>query len=197
MALLYIISSTSLSSFLIDDKNIMIKGDTPAARKIQNLIFDIRDELQSPCYGSESVIRSQVILILSLAFQFFNSKDIVKVKSMPHADDIKRTMAYINENLDKELKLDDLAVIAHMNRSYYAAMFTKITGMTTWEYILNLRVENAMALLLESRHKLNISDISERCGFNSTAHFNKTFKSLTGRTPSDFKNHIDKSCFSD
>lgn len=186
-----------ISSFLVDENNIIIRSDTSSAGKIQNLIFDIRDELQSICYGSESVIRSQILLVLSLAFQFFNSKDIVKVKPMPHADDIKRTMKYINENLDKDLKLEDLARIARMNRSYYTTMFKKITGMTTWEYILNLRVESATAMLLENRHSLNINDISEKCGFNSMAHFNKTFKTFTGKTPTEFKNQVDKSCFSE
>ena len=184
----------SLMSYISSDTPI-IKSSFQQANKIQNLIYDMRDELMTKTKTSEFIVRSQLILILSFIVQYFSKENIVELKSNPHLDDIEKTIKYINEHLNDDISLDKLAEIAHMNRSYYTTVFKKITGMTTWEYILNEKIELAISLLLENQDKYNISEISEKCGFNNTTHFNKTFKKLTGTTPSEFKKKGNNPCF--
>ena len=48
---------------------------------------------------------------------------------------------------------------------------------------------------LEKKGGYNITEVAYMCGFNNSAHFNKTFKKLKGKTPSDFKKYPENECF--
>ena len=45
----------------------------------------------------------------------------------------------------------------------------------------------AIRLITSDGLRKNMIDIAAECGFNNTANFNKTFKQITGMTPSDYK----------
>ena len=53
------------------------------------------------------------------------------------------------------------------------------------EYLLDLRIGHACKLLIEN--KIDITQISIECGFNTITHFNRIFKRNTGLTPSEYK----------
>ena len=109
--------------------------------------------------------------------------------------DIEKALVYINENITEKIELSTLAKIANMGKTNFSITFKKVTGMTVWEYILNTRIELAANYLIEKKDKYNITEIAFMSGFNNSAHFNKTFKKLKGKTPSDFKNSHENPCF--
>ena len=57
--------------------------------------------------------------------------------------------------------------------------------MTTWDYINIKRIEDSLTLLKSTN--LTVLDIATKCGFNSTASFNKIFKKTTGITPKEYR----------
>ena len=59
------------------------------------------------------------------------------------------------------------------------------------EFINHYRVEACKAKILagETIH-LSLLGIAFECGFNSKATFNRTFKKLTGSTPSQFSKSV-------
>ena len=122
----------------------------------------------------------------------FDEKHIAKT---PHRAEIEKTMVYINQHLGENLTLDKLARIASMNKTYYSTIFKKVTGMTVWEYILNTRVELAISYLIKNNNEFNITEILGMCGFNNATSFNKTFKKITGKTPTEYKNSNNNPCF--
>lgn len=71
-----------------------------------------------------------------------------------------------------------------INESTLYAFFRSI-GTTPVKTRLNIQLENAIMLL--STTDLSVSEISEKCGFNSTSYFYKVMKSLKGQHPSDFR----------
>ena len=98
---------------------------------------------------------------------------------------LRKTMAYIDENLHEELDLDVLAESANMSRSYFCTIFKRYNGIKPWDYITIRRIEKALVLLSVSEDKkLNIAI---DCGFNNTANFYRAFKKITGKTPSDYE----------
>ena len=58
-----------------------------------------------------------------------------------------------------------------------------------WDYVNSRRIDAAIRLLADN--ELNILDIAVKCGFNNTANFNKTFKKITGLTPTEYR-HSDE-----
>lgn len=173
-----------------------INGIHINARRIKDVAFMIEDELENLNRGSECVVRAYVSLLISLIVQYYSIDGrMYDTRENTHYKDIEKTLTYINEHLSEKISLDTLACLAAMGKTNYSNVFKKVTGMTVWDYILNARVELAANLLLEKKGDYNITEVAYKCGFNNSAHFNKTFKKLKGKTPSDFKKYPENECF--
>ena len=172
-----------------------ISGENKISSKIQNVLFDIEDEFLDT--EDNNVIRSFLILLLSYLVQYNNNQDNSEklLAKTPHSAEIEKTMIYINKNINQNLTLDRLARIANMNKTYYSTIFKKVTGMTVWEYILNARIELAISYLVKNNDEFNITEILSMCGFNNATSFNKTFKKITGKTPTEYKTSNNNPCF--
>lgn len=92
---------------------------------------------------------------------------------------------YIDENFCKELTLEKLSEVFHFSPAYLSRSFHQDKGCTINDYIRDKRIKHAIYLLENST--IAIKDISARSGFSSISHFNRVFKSVTGKTPSEFK----------
>jgi len=99
---------------------------------------------------------------------------------------IKKVVEYINENYQKECTLEELSKIAGISRFYLIRIFKDCMGKSPYDYLLDIRIENAKLLL--ARGNISITDICHECGFNNMSHFIRTFKKKTGITPSRYKN---------
>ena len=173
-----------------------INGVHINARRIKDTAFMIEHELENRNNGSHYVVRAYVSLLISLIVQYYSlDGGTYGARENSHYKDIERTLTYINEHLSEKISLDTLACLAAMGKTNYSNMFKKVTGMTVWDYILNARVELAANFLLEKKGDYNITEVAYMCGFNNSAHFNKTFKKLKGKTPSDFKKYPENECF--
>lgn len=98
---------------------------------------------------------------------------------------IEKVIAYINKRYTSGISLDDISSYTAMNPSAFCRYFKENTGKTLIEYITDMRIGYACKLL--SDDKMNISEICLECGFESSAHFNRSFKNKTGITPSEYR----------
>ena len=182
-------------SFLKKSLN-KINGWHINARRIQEMLFEIENEIENRDFFAEHVIKSYITVIFSLSIQYFfeDVKNEAQEQNV-HYKNIEKSIAYIHENLSEKITLEELAQIAMMGKTNYSVFFKKMTGMTVWEYIINARVALASSYLLENKDEYNITELAFQCGFNNSAYFNKIFKKLKGKTPRDFKKNIDNPCF--
>ena len=75
-----------------------------------------------------------------------------------------------------------------MSRSYYSATFKQLNGVSVWGYITAQRIDRAQHLLEST--SLPVMEISEHCGFNNIANFNRSFKKITGKTPRGYRKDV-------
>ena len=148
-------------------------------------MLEIEDEFIKKDAEYELVIKLKLLnifVLLTRGYEYTDNTDYnINEKSLLSVD---RAITYINENLSNPLSLDDISHIAGMSRTYFSTIFKKLNGITLWDYITIKRVEKSVELLKSSNS--NILDIALECGFNNTANFNKAFKKMTGRIPSDY-----------
>lgn len=97
---------------------------------------------------------------------------------------LKLVMDYINDHLDQNLSLDELAVIAQISLYHFCHSFKRSTGFTPHQYVIRQRVEKAKLLLKDE--KMGIAEVAITCGFTHQSHLNRHFKRLTGVTPKKF-----------
>jgi AraC family transcriptional regulator len=92
---------------------------------------------------------------------------------------------YIQAHLDQDIKLADLAEVTGISQFHFSRLFKQSMGISPHQYLLQQRVEQAKYLLKNS--KMAIAEIALQCGFNSQSHLGKSFRDITGITPSNYR----------
>jgi AraC-like DNA-binding protein len=90
-------------------------------------------------------------------------------------------LAHFHENINR----DKMAELVNLSPGYFSNLFRSEVGMSFSDYLIQVRVENAKCLL--RRFDLSVEDISKKCGFNSLAHFSRTFKDRCGLSPLKYR----------
>lgn len=107
------------------------------------------------------------------------------IPEMSEPDSIRKSREFIRENSDERISLDQVASVANMSASHFCRVFKKATDMNFSEYVARVRIEKAKNMLLETNYTM--THIAFDTGFNSVTDFNRTFKKITGDTPSGFR----------
>lgn len=99
---------------------------------------------------------------------------------------LRAALEYIEEHLDSELALDDLAAVTHLSPYHFARMFKASTGLPPHQYLISRRVERAKQLL-RCGDDLSLAQVAARTGFWDQGHFTRHFRRLVGVTPKRFR----------
>lgn len=95
---------------------------------------------------------------------------------------------YIKKNIDKDISLEKLAFFLGLSPNYFSSIFSKETGESYIQYLINQRIELAKILLEENSYK--IYDIAKRVGYPNAHYFSRIFKKITGVTPQEYKENL-------
>lgn len=88
---------------------------------------------------------------------------------------------YYEHDFDYEKMCDE----SGLSYSYFKEIFIKQYGISPVKYVTNLRIEKAKELLITGQY--TITEIAERCGFDSVYYFSRVFKNHMGVTPKNYK----------
>lgn len=94
-------------------------------------------------------------------------------------------IAYIESHYPKKISSDQLARLAHMTVRTFQRTFKGCMHMTPSEYIVQVRVRNAVHLLKES--DLPLTWIALECGFADSSYFGHIFRRAMGVTPLEYR----------
>ena len=100
---------------------------------------------------------------------------------------VDRLSAVINDHIVKgKIDYEDLAAAFHVGKTQLNRKIKAITGYTTTEYILQVRISLAKHLLAKTDY--SVGDVATRVGIDDLAYFSSVFKKMTGMTPTAFRN---------
>lgn len=92
---------------------------------------------------------------------------------------------YIINNFHHTISLTQISSVAHMSPTAFCRYFKNHTQKSLTRFINEVRVGHACLLL--QKEEYSIAHICFKCGYNNMVNFNKFFKSITGKTPSEFR----------
>jgi AraC family transcriptional regulator len=98
---------------------------------------------------------------------------------------LARVVDFIEDNLGRELSLDELARVACLSPYHFVRSFRSAVGRTPHRYLMDRRVARAQSLLKAGDAPL--SQVADQCGFASQAHFTSAFKRAVGTTPGAYR----------
>lgn len=98
---------------------------------------------------------------------------------------IDRVIDYLNDHLDKPLKLEELAQVACFSGYHFHRVFRAMTGETLNDFTNRLRLEKAARLLKRTRQ--SATDIALECGFSSSATFSRSFNNAFHTSPTQYR----------
>ncbi|UJF31729.1 helix-turn-helix domain-containing protein [Paenibacillus hexagrammi] len=112
--------------------------------------------------------------------------DQVKYSGNSHQAFLKTIMDYITNNYDNvDLDLKIVAETVHISPSYVSTLFKRYTDVNFSDYVLRIRMEKAIELLIHTDYK--VYEVAEKVGFINTQYFSVQFKRQTGLSPIEFR----------
>jgi AraC family transcriptional regulator len=100
---------------------------------------------------------------------------------------LSQVLDYINDHLDHDIKLADLAALLDMSPFHFSHMFKQAIAISPYQYLLQQRIERAKQLLKQTDQP--IMEIALLCGFNNHSHLSQQFRRFTGMTPKTYRSH--------
>ena len=98
---------------------------------------------------------------------------------------MERIMKAINKNLsDSDFNVEMLTQEVGISRAQLHRKMKEMTGISTSEFIRNIRLEQAARLLKEQ--KINVTQVAYTVGFSNLAHFSTIFRKHFGVAPSEY-----------
>jgi AraC family transcriptional regulator len=156
-------------------------------RHIESIGLMLLSELKQENWGGKLYIESLAnVLAVHLLRQYADTKPrLSRYEGGLPQRQLIQVLDYINQHLERDIKLADLAALLDMSQFHFSHLFKQAMGVPPYQYLLQQRVERAKQLLKQTG--LSIVDIAFLCGFNSHSHLSKQFRQLTGMTPTDYR----------
>lgn len=99
---------------------------------------------------------------------------------------INKIISYLYMHIEDHLTLEEIAHDLKISTGYLSSCFKKNMGISVMNYYKKIKIERSKSLLMSSNN--SILEISTLLGFCDQCHFSKTFKSIVGMTPTEYKN---------
>lgn len=103
-----------------------------------------------------------------------------------HSDTIRNALEYMQTHYAERISLSHIASRSGMSEKYFCRLFKEQTGETFVGSLTAIRIRAAEKLLAQTG--LKTYEIARQTGFGDYHHFCKTFKRLTGKTPTEVRN---------
>ena len=148
------------------------------------------EELEQAYTSSKVLKRKQLNAVLQLLTQFSSqlgeqANRILQDNSQAEPPIITRAKQFLLNHHSDPITLTTISAHLNVSTFYFCKQFKKHVGMNFIDYLTRLRIEHTKRLLRDPKQQ--ISEIAFAVGFHSLPHFNRSFKRITGQTPTEFR----------
>ena len=171
-----------------DDVHPLFSLRPETGERVRALMTAMLEEYETAGIYYEEFLRVQIMeLLLLLAREYSQSPQrrtaaAVYDKYLPL---VERAVRYVDEHFREPLRLEDVCRVSTVSKTYFCYLFKLLTRRTLVEYVMDLRVQEAIRLLGDPSN--SVTDVGFAVGFGDAAHFSRTFKKLVGVSPRAYR----------
>lgn len=167
------------------DGNVFYSG-APSA--YQQLFKEMIHELQSCRVGYPELLEMYLRQIF-LVIQRTRMEQKPTVNSFIQ-EEMEHAIRYFQEHYNEQIIIEDYAQSRGMSVSWFLRNFKQTTNTSPIQYILNLRIHNAVSLLESTDY--NVAEIGAIVGYENPLYFSRIFKKQKGISPRDYRTLLKK-----
>jgi len=130
---------------------------------------------------SQIIIKTLESFFLEAISQKALAKEIYQGKT---AKSYAMIVNLLENNLDKNLSLDEIATLCSMSKANLVKIFSKYSGMGVISYYNQMKINYAVPML---KGNMSIKEVAEKLGFENQNYFCTVFKKIKGKAPSHYR----------
>jgi AraC family transcriptional regulator, arabinose operon regulatory protein len=115
---------------------------------------------------------------------FFYVETFRSVKGVRNNDPVEQSIFHMLQNLNNQLKIEDLAKHVNLSESHLSRLFKSKTGTSPIDYFIALKMQEAIRLL--TNKSLRIKEVAFQLGYNDPYYFTRIFTKQIGTSPASF-----------
>ena len=156
---------------------------SPQQHSVGNLFESILKNYDS---GNNRMLTLQLAELLTYIRTVFRTEDKKRSLPPPSASPLLDSMInYMNENYDSINNIEEISNKFFLSKYHLCHLFSKEIGLPPIAYLTNIKIAHACDYLRNT--SMSITDISTRCGFNSSSYFFRIFKKITQLSPKEYR----------
>ncbi len=155
---------------------------TGSSADYQWLFRQMIQELQLRRANYEDLLRLNLSHILLIINRYMQEGHEVGSEML---NEIERATHYFNENYNQNINIGKYAEEHLMTANWFTQNFKKITKFTPMQYIVSLRLTNAMNLMDSTDYTM--TQIAAAVGYDNSLYFSRLFKKHIGMTPTEYR----------
>lgn len=137
-------------------------------------------------FGADQMIRLRLeLFLISLIRSYKNNDSSSQILDCEETDSLREIRQYIDTNYCTNIRLEELCMLFHTNKTSLCNRFRETYGTTILEHVNKMRIRQAKILLRDDR--LNITQIASQTGFSTVHYFSQIFKKHEHLTPSEYR----------
>ncbi|MHC1771940.1 MAG: helix-turn-helix domain-containing protein [Flexilinea sp.] len=174
-----LVDSNELSSLLISP-------EVDWQKKLLEILSAISSIYLKKETGYDLIIKGKLCEFWSI---FYNGTlPLIRNRKLFEAKNIqqmKRMLAFIQNNFAEKLTLENIAESANVSKSECCRLFKKVMKQAPVSYLIDYRIQKSIPLLLAK--EFSITQIAELVGFGNSSYFSEMFHRVIHCSPSDYQ----------
>ncbi len=165
------------------------QGKLPNLERMIILMKQLQDAVKSS-YSSQMLDYITTVISLELFNQLNINTHLYGNSRKTQTQIYQDMLTYIKLNIEGNLKVSDIAKHFGYNSKYISKLFLALSGTSLKQYILSYKIDLANYMLTDTSK--NITEIAAALGFSDGHNFARTYKKMTGLTPTEYRNAFSK-----
>lgn len=159
----------------------------------EETILEMHKNYEEKLYGYEWKVLSSIAMLYGEIVEKADLKFKSNFKSQVYSMIVEKIVKFIEKNYRTKISITAISKEVGLCKTEICRLFKKETGKTIVDFINEIRIEKSLLLLTE--WEMNVTEIGQSVGFNSSSYYTEVFKNIMGTSPKEYRKKLKNNKF--